>query len=111
MPDPSGPDRAEARALAEASREATRTQPSVAADLFLGRVLRERLLPFPEQDPEDRALAEPFLKDLEQVLTEEIDPDRVDREGRIPARALERLHAIGAFRLKIDAAYGGMGFS
>lgn len=111
MTNPAGPGRAEARAVAEAAREGARTRPSVAADLFLGRVLRERLLPYPEQDAADRARADPFLAALRRVLDEEIDPDAVDREGRLPARALERLHEIGAFRLRIEAEHGGLGFS
>ncbi len=103
--------RAEAMEVAEHAREAARTRPSFAAELFLGRAPAALVLPFPEQDPADRAAAEPFLAELRRVLDEEIDPDLVDREGRLPARALERLHAVGAFRLKIPVEHGGLGFS
>lgn len=99
------------RAVAEHAREATRTRPSLAAGIFLGTPEASLVLPFPEQDAADRARAEPFLARLREVLAREIDPDRVDREGQLPAAAQAALHEIGAFRLKIPEAYGGLGFS
>jgi hypothetical protein len=103
--------RAESMEIAEAAREGTRTRPSLAAELFLGRFPGELVHPFPEQDPADRREADAFLADLARVLREEIDPSRVDRDGRLPERAIEALHGIGAFRLKIPPAFGGLGFS
>jgi alkylation response protein AidB-like acyl-CoA dehydrogenase len=111
MDDPQGTRRDEALALAEHAREAARTRPSFAASLFLGRPDAALVLPFPEQDPADRALAEPFLARLEEVLRRHVDPDRVDREGRLEPEALAALHAVGAFRLKVPVAYGGLGYS
>ncbi len=103
--------RAEALEIAEGAREAARTKPSLAAEIFLGRLRGELVVPFPEQDPADRERATKFLEDLERVLRESIDPDEVDRTAEVPAEALRRLHEIGAFRLKVPAAYGGLGMS
>lgn len=103
--------RDESRAVAEHAREATRTRPSLAASIFLGTPEAARVLPFPEQDAADREAAEPFLARLEEVLARDLDPDLVDREGRLPAAALASLHAIGAFRLKLPREHGGLGFS
>ena len=97
--------------VAEHAREATRTRPSLAAGIFLGTLEPALVLPFPEQDPADRSAAEPFLARLKETLERTVDPDRVDREGRLAPEALEALHAIGAFRLKIAPEYGGLGFS
>ncbi|MDA1195578.1 MAG: acyl-CoA dehydrogenase family protein [Planctomycetota bacterium] len=106
------PDKvAEARDIAEGAREATRSAPSFAAELFLGRLAADLVHPFPEQDPADAASAEPILAALERVLLEEIDPDAVDRNDEIPPRALKRLIEVGAFRLKIPVEHGGLGFS
>ncbi|MDF1699734.1 MAG: acyl-CoA dehydrogenase family protein [Planctomycetota bacterium] len=102
---------AEARDIAESAREAAREAPSFAAELFLGRLAAELVHPFPEQDPADAAKAEGILADLESVLRAEVDPDAVERDDKIPDQALERLQAIGAFRMKIPEAYGGLGFS
>ena len=52
MPDVEA--RNEAMEVAEEAREATRTKPSFAAELYLGRVDEDLVLPFPEQDPADR---------------------------------------------------------
>ena len=98
-------------AVAEAAREAARTKPSFAAEVFLGHTNAELVLPFPEQDSADRARGDAFLEGLKHILVEEIDPDAVDRERQIPERALERLKELGAFRMKIPEAYGGLGFS
>jgi len=111
MRDPRATGRDEALEVAERAREATRTRPSFAASLFLGLPDASLVLPFPEQDPADRAAAEPFLARLKEVLDLHVDADRVDREGEIPPAALAALHEIGAFRLKIPAAYGGLAFS
>ncbi len=108
-PDPDAA--ADAREMAESSREDARAAPSFAAELFLGRMAGELVHPFPEQDPADRAAAEPVLEELERVLREVIDPDRVDRENLIPPEALEAMKAAGAFRLKLPTSAGGLGFS
>ena len=102
---------AAAREMAESSREDTRTHPSFAAELFLGRMAGHLLHPFPEQDPADRELAEPVLAELERALKTAIDPERVDREDLIPAEALEQMKAASAFRLKLPTWAGGLGFS
>ncbi|MHC5010143.1 MAG: acyl-CoA dehydrogenase family protein, partial [Planctomycetota bacterium] len=97
--------------VAESAREETRTKPSFAADIFLGRFRPELVHPFPEQDPADRAAADAFLARLEDVVRREVDPDRVDRTAELPAAALEALSEIGAFRMKIPEKWGGLGFS
>ncbi len=103
--------RNEAMEVAEEAREDTRTKPSFAAELFLGNFATALVHPFPEQEPEDRARADPFLASLREVLERTIDPDRVDREGDLTPEALAALHEVGAFRMKIPEAYGGLGFS
>lgn len=103
--------RAEAMDVAESAREATRSKPSFAAELFLGNLQAALLHPYPEQDPADRQAAEEILKEIATVTQAELDPDAVDDEGEIPAQALEKLHAAGAFRLKLPTEYGGLGFS
>lgn len=103
--------RAEAMEVAEAAREETRTRPSFAAEIFLGHLPTRLFHPFPVQAPEGKRIGDELLAKVEEVLREEIDPDLVDRTGEIPARAIERLHEVGAFRLKIPEAYGGLGVS
>jgi alkylation response protein AidB-like acyl-CoA dehydrogenase len=98
-------------AVAEHAREGARTRPSFAAGVFLGRLEPGLVLPFPEEDAAERAALEPFLARLRDVLERHVDPDRVDREGRLPPEALAALHEVGAFRLKIAPEHGGLGVS
>lgn len=112
MASPSNSERrAEALAVAEEAREASRTLPSFAAEVFLGHLRPELFHPFPQQSAEDRAIGDEVLARIETVLREEIDPDEVDRTGEIPAKALERLREADAFRLKLPTKYGGLGLS
>ena len=101
----------EARELAESSRESEWSSPSFAAELFLGRFRPELVFPSPEQDPADRAAAEPFLAELDAFLREHVDAAKHDREEEIPREVLQGLVDMGAFGMKIPKEYGGLGFS
>lgn len=112
-PDAAGPapdGRAVARAVAEAAREEQGGGRSLAAGIFLGRLWPAAVFPFPEQDPADRARAEPVLEAIERALREHLDPEEAERARTLPDAALKALFEAGAFRLKIPEAYGGLGF-
>src|SRR5213079_2645866 len=102
---------AEAREVAEAAREQEWIAPSFVRDLFLGKFRFDLIHPYPEQDPEEIRLAQPFLDKLERLLREEVDSDRIDREGEIPERVIQGLRDLGAFGIKIPLEYGGLGLS
>src|SRR6185295_3772487 len=101
----------EARAVAEASRETTWEAPSFVRELFLGRLDLRLIDPFPEPDPEEQQRAAPFLAALERFLVEEVDPELIEHEARIPEHLVERLRQLGAFGIKIPREYGGLGLS
>src|SRR4051794_11173100 len=101
----------EALELAEASRDPLDDRGSFASNLFVGRYDFNRIHPFPEQSPEDRAAGESFLQKLESYLREHVDPDEIDRTGEIPPENFEGLAAIGAFGIKVPPKYGGLGLS
>jgi alkylation response protein AidB-like acyl-CoA dehydrogenase len=101
----------EARDIAEASREGTRTLPSLAGELFLGRFDPSLAFPFPEQPAEDRRAGEEFAARIEAFLREHVDADEIDRTGEMPAEVIEGLTRLGAFAMKIPKEYGGLGFS
>lgn len=85
--------------------------PSLLTDLYRGRVRWDLLTPFPEQDPADRQAADVALEALERLLTERIDPERVDREGLLPNGFLAALTDAGLMALTTDPALGGLGLS
>jgi alkylation response protein AidB-like acyl-CoA dehydrogenase len=101
----------QARDVAEAAREKEWVAPSFVRELFLGRLRMDLIHPYPEQDPEDERRAQPFLAALETLMREQVDSDRIDREGEIPDAVIDALRALGAFGIKIPREYGGLGLS
>jgi len=102
---------AEARDVAEAAREQEWAAPSFVRDLFLGKLRMELIHPYPEQDADEVARAKPFLEKLERFLRQQVDSDRIDREGEIPEEVIQGLRELGAFGIKIPREYGGLGLS
>jgi alkylation response protein AidB-like acyl-CoA dehydrogenase len=100
----------EAREVAEAARE-VEWSASFVKELFEGRLRLDLIHPFPEPRPEDVAKAQPFLDRLEVFLRDNVDSDRIDREGKIPPEVIAGLRELGAFGIKIDEQYGGLGLS
>src|SRR5438876_4182030 len=101
----------EARDVAEAAREQEWAAPSFVRELFLGNLRMDLIHPYPEQDPAEIARAKPFLDSLERFLREQVDSDRIDREGEIPEEVIQGLRDLGAFGIKIPLEYGGLGLS
>ena len=101
----------EAREVAEAAREEQWAAPSFVRELFLGNLRMDLIHPYPEQDPDEVSRAKPFLDKLERFLREDVDSDRIDREGEIPENVIQGLRELGAFGIKIPREYGGLGLS
>jgi alkylation response protein AidB-like acyl-CoA dehydrogenase len=101
----------EARQIAEAARETEWRKPSFAKELFLGRLRLDLIDPYPTPDPEQTARAEPFLAKLRDFAESEVDGLAIERDARIPDEVLTGLARLGAFGMKIDQKYGGLGLS
>jgi len=97
--------------LTEAARDAAAEKSSFGADLFMGRFDASKILPFPEQRAEDRDQGDAFLQRLEKFLREKVDADAIDRTGEIPDEVIKGLAEMGAFGIKINGQYGGLGLS
>ncbi len=67
--------------------------------------------PFPVPDPADTAKAKPFLEALERFMHDQVDSDEIDRTTEVPAGGHRRSAQAGAFGIKIDEEYGGLGLS
>ena len=93
----------------EEARERLTGQSFMAA-LFAGKPDFSLLLA-PEEAAEDKAEWEEFHPRLEAFLTIHVDPDEIERTGKIPDAVLKGLFALGAFGMKIPRQYGGLGFS
>jgi hypothetical protein len=94
--------------LAEESREQEWRYPSFALKLFHGVVDWKMLYPFPAQSAEEKARGDEFLRKLEKLLKEKLDPDEVDRTGEIPQEVISEMGKLGAFAIKIPKKYGGL---
>ena len=104
-------DKIKALEVAEEAREKEWVYPSFVAELFQGRLRWDLIIPFPEQNEEDRKIGDEYIARLETFLKKNIDPEEIDRTGEIPAEAIKGLAELGCFALKIPKEYGGMGFS
>jgi alkylation response protein AidB-like acyl-CoA dehydrogenase len=101
----------EAREVAEAAREKEWQAPSFVREMFEGSFRLDLVHPFPAPDPADLERARPFMERLERFMRERVDSDMIDREGKIPSYIVRGLGEIGAFGIKIDPEYGGLGLS
>jgi alkylation response protein AidB-like acyl-CoA dehydrogenase len=101
----------EARQVAEAAREQDWRKPSFAKELFLGRFRLDLIHPHPQPDPESVAKGEAFLERLRAFCEAKVDAARIEREARIPDETILGLKEIGAFGMKIDEAYDGLGLT
>ncbi len=101
----------EALEVTEAARQAEWHYPSVVADLFMGRVRTDLVMPYPEQDEADRREGDAFLAKLSAFLKAHVDPDEIDRTGELPPQVIQGLAQLGCFGMKIHTEYGGLGLS
>ncbi|HEV2086935.1 MAG TPA: acyl-CoA dehydrogenase family protein, partial [Cryptosporangiaceae bacterium] len=104
-------DADEARRVAEAARETQWRKPSFGKELFLGRFRLDLVHPHPRPDDAARARGEEFLGRLREFCRTRIDNAVIERDARIPDDVITGLKALGAFGMKIDTEYGGVGLT
>ncbi|MDC0671423.1 acyl-CoA dehydrogenase family protein [Nannocystis radixulma] len=101
---------AEARQVAEESRETEWSAPSFLKELFLGNFRLDLVHPFPDAPPE-RPAFRAFYERMRRFLANEVDSDEIDRDGQIPQHIIDQLAGMGAFGMKIPVEYGGLGLT
>ncbi|BFU45084.1 acyl-CoA dehydrogenase family protein [Krasilnikovia sp. MM14-A1004] len=97
----------QARQVAEAARESEWRKPSFGKGLFLGRFPLDLIDPWPAVEP--RPDADDYLARLDAYVRSGMDGARIEREARIPDEVFHGLARLGAFGMKIDKGYGGLG--
>src|SRR5690349_21385491 len=103
-------DERAARQVAEAARETEWQKPSFGKQLFLGRLRLGLIDPWPQPTEESAAKGEEFRTRLEK-FAKTIDGEQIERDARIPDEVFTGLAELGAFGMKIDEQYGGLGLS
>jgi alkylation response protein AidB-like acyl-CoA dehydrogenase len=101
----------EARRVVEAARQTEWTAPSFLKELFNGRVHLELIHPYPEIPQEELDRARPWLDKLAKFLKENVDPEAIDRDYKIPEHVVKGLAELGCMAIKAPQEYGGLGFS
>ena len=106
---PSSEDKS--RQVAEESRQSEWEHPSFLKELFLGKLDLDIIHPFPEAKGFDRPEYDEFYDKMKNFLINEVDSDKIDREYKVPDEYYTQLAEMGAFGMKIDTEYGGLGLS
>jgi alkylation response protein AidB-like acyl-CoA dehydrogenase len=101
----------EARAISEEAREQDWELPSFGKGLYLGDFRPELISPQPELSAEAVEKGERFLAALGEFLRERVDPQAIEREGRVSDEVIAGFKALGALGLKVPEQYGGLGLS
>ncbi len=101
----------DSRKVAEAAREQGWQRPSFGKELFLGRLRLDLIHPHPRPTAEERRKGEAFLARLEAFLRQAVDPLQIERDAKIPDAVVRGLGELGAFGIKIEERYGGLGLS
>lgn len=104
-------DEQHARQVAEQARQSGWDKPSFGKELFLGRFRLDLIHPHPRPDEQSRAVGEAFLATLGEFCSEHIDAAVIERDAKVPDEVIRGLADIGAFGMKIDREYGGLGLS
>ena len=85
---------------------------SVAKNLMAGRILEDRLFPYPSLRDKDREVLGMMIDAIDQFLgPKHQDFKRWDREGLQPAEFIQGLRDLGLFGLIIPEEHGGIGLS
>jgi len=101
----------EARAISEAAREKDWELPSFGKGLYLGNFQPELISPQPELAAEAVEKGERFLAALGAFLEDEVDPQAIERDGRISDEVVAGFKKLGALGMKVPERYGGLGLS
>ena len=109
MPDDAGYK--EARAISEAAREKDWKLPSFGKGLYLGDFQPELISPQPAMPADAVEKGERFLAALGAFLQKEVDPQAIERDGRISEEVIAGFKEIGALGMKVPEEYGGLGLS
>ena len=97
--------------MVEAARDSASTKKSFARGMFMGDLDLSVIFPFPAQPTEDKETGDVILEKVREFLIARVDPDQIDREGKIPQSVITGLRNLGLFGMKIPIEYGGLGLS
>ncbi|XP_010210141.1 PREDICTED: acyl-CoA dehydrogenase family member 9, mitochondrial [Tinamus guttatus] len=71
----------------------------------------EEVFPYPEVKNEELEEIKQLVQPIEKFFREEVDSQKIDRDGKIPPETLKGLKDLGLFGMQIPEEYGGLGLS
>ena len=80
-------------------------------NLFFGRLPVEKLMPYPQQDPDEAKRTDELLEKLDEFIERKIDVDQIDHDQCIPDHVIKGLGELGVLGMTVPQMYGGGGFS
>jgi alkylation response protein AidB-like acyl-CoA dehydrogenase len=101
----------EARAISEAAREKDWKLPSFGKALYLGHFQPELIFPQPDMPADAVEKGERFLAAVGAFLQDEVDPQAIERDDKIPDEVIAGFKKLGALGMKVPEQYGGLGLS
>ena len=101
----------EARAISEAAREKDWKLPSFGKGLYLGHLQLDLISPQPDLPADAVEKGERFMSALGAFLKDEVDPQAIERDDKIPGEVIAGFKDLGALGMKVPEQYGGLGLS
>jgi alkylation response protein AidB-like acyl-CoA dehydrogenase len=101
----------ESRRVAEEAREVGWHRPSFGKQLFLGDFRLDLIYPHPRPSEEARNRGEEFCARMREFCETSVNGAQIERDAVIPDEVVKALAALGAFGMKIEPQYGGLGLT
>ena len=101
----------EARAISEAAREKDWKLPSFGKGLYLGHLQLDLISPQPDLPADAVEKGERFMSAHGAFLKDEVDPQAIERDDKIPSEVIAGFKDLGALGMKVPEKYGGLGLS
>lgn len=84
---------------------------SFAKSMFFGRFEPTKALPYSHLKSDEVERFHIFMRDLKAFMSENLDPEWIDKHAEIPRDVIEGLGKIGLLGMTVPKKYGGQGFS
>ncbi len=79
--------------------------------LLLGLVNHEEISNCLKHWHAETGKKDPLLESIDPWLCDEVDPEKIEKDAKVPEVYLHRLRSLGCMRARIPRKYGGLGLS
>ncbi len=79
-------------------------------NLFLGELDEETFFPYPEQEPEEKEVADMTVQAFREWAEDRLDPSEIDEKQEIPEAIRKEMGELGFLGVTVPEEHGGAGF-